>query len=529
MDRGVDCDRVAVTARFGRGLLIAVPVVFLGYFFVYPVAAILIEALRGGGGWAFLGSASVRGAVWFTVWQAAVSTLLVIVAAMPLTWVSSTFRFPGRRTVMALVTVPFVLPSVVVASAFIALGLRDSVTAILLAHTFFNVSVVVRTVTTVWARLDRTPIEAARTLGASAWGAFRGVTLPLLGPSIAAASSIVFLLSFTSFGIVLILGGLRLRTIEVEIYQRVTTFLDLPAAGALALVQMVGIVGIMAVYARIQERRSRRVHLVAEDQVLRDPVGRERWWTWLIVVVTVGLTLVPPAVLVARSLRSSAAGWRFLGDPGVLAVDPVAAIGNSLQSAAIAAVIALAVGMPAAVLIARGVAGWGRWIDVVVMLPLGTSAVTIGLGFLVALDRPVDLRTAPIIVPIAHALVAIPFVVRAVLPTIRSIRSSLRDAAAVLGASPSRVWREVDLPLMSRAVAVAGGFAAAVSLGEFGATAFIVRPSTATVPTLIFRLLGRPGAVTFSAAMAMAVILMVMVAGLVMALDRARAGELGSF
>lgn len=470
-----------------------------------------------------------EGALWFTIWQAAASTVLVLAVAFPLTWVLSTFRFPGRRLVLAIVTVPFVLPSVVVASAFIALGMRDSVTAILLAHAFFNVSVVVRTVTTVWARLDRTPIEAARTLGASPWQAFRRVTLPLVAPSIAAASSIVFLLCFTSFGIVLILGGLRLRTIEVEIYQRVTTFLDLPAAGALAVVQMVGIVGIMAIYARLQERRSRRVHLVAEDQVLRPPVGNERWWAGLIVTATVGLTLVPPAVLVARSFRSSAAGWRFLADPGALAVDPAAAIGNSLRSAVIAALIALVVGVPAAMLIARGAKGWGRWIDVVVMLPLGTSAVTVGLGFLVALDRPIDLRTAPMLVPIAHALVAVPFVVRAILPTIRSIRTSLRDAAAVLGASPARVWREIDLPLMSRAVAVAGGFAAAVSLGEFGATAFIVRPSTVTVPTLIFRLLGRPGTVTFSAAMAMAVILMVMVAGLVMALDRTRAGELGSF
>jgi thiamine transport system permease protein len=241
------------------------------------------------------------------------------------------------------------------------------------------------------------------------------------------------------------------------------------------------------------------------------------------------MVLVPPAVLVARSLRGGAAGWRFLASPAPLAIDPGAAITNSLQSAGIAALIALFVGVPAATTIARAAPSWGRWVDVVVMLPLGTSAVTIGLGFLVALDRPVDLRTAPIIVPIAHALVAIPFVVRAILPTIRSIRSVLRDAAAVLGASPGQVWREIDLPLMARAVTVAGGFAAAVSLGEFGATAFIVRPGTVTVPTLIYRLLGRPGAVTFSGAMAMSVILMVMVAGLVMALDRLRAGELGSF
>lgn len=513
----------------GRVALVAVPALFLGYFFVYPVASILVEAASGEGGLSFLTRASTAGTIWFTLWQAAASTVLTLLVAFPLTWVVSTFDFPGRRWVMAIVTVPFVLPSVVVASAFIALGLRNSIGAILLAHVFFNVSVVVRTVSTVWARLDRAPIEAARTLGASPWTAFRKITLPILGPSVAAASSIVFLLCFTSFGIVLLLGGLRLRTIEVEIYQRVTTFLDLPAAGALALVQLIGITAVMALYAGLQERRSRRVHLRAESQVLRSPRRKEHAWVWTIVGTTLALTLVPPAVLIARSLRTGGAGWRFLVDTGPLAVDPGAAITNSLQSAAIAASIALIIGIPAAVVVARAAPTWGRWIDVVVMLPLGTSAVTIGLGFLVALDRPIDLRTAPIIVPIAHALVAIPFVVRAVLPTIRSIRTVLRDAAAVLGASPSRVWREIDLPLMARAVGVAGGFAAAVSLGEFGATAFIVRPGTITVPTLIYQLLGRPGAITFSGAMAMSVVLMVLVAALVMSLDRLRAGELGAF
>jgi thiamine transport system permease protein len=517
-----------VRSALGRAALIGLPVLFLGYFFVYPVASIIIEATTGDGLRYLLGASAAR-AIWFTLWQATVSTVLTVAAALPLTWVVSTFDFPGRRWVMAIVTVPFVLPSVVVASAFIALDLRDSVTAILLAHVFFNVSVVVRTVTTVWARLDRTPVDAARTLGASPIQAFRRVTFPLLAPSVAAASSIVFLLCFTSFGIILLLGGLRYRTIEVEIYQRVTTFLDLPAAGSLALLQLVGITSVMIAYARLQERRSRHLPLRAESQVLRSPRGHERTAMWTITAATVGLVLVPPAVLVARSFRSNAAGWRFLIDPVVLAIDPAAAMSNSLRAAAIAAVLAVAIGVPAAMVVARSAPRWGRWLDVVVMLPLGTSAVTIGLGFLIALDRPVDLRTSPWLVPIAHALVAIPFVVRAVLPTIRSIRTVLRDAAAVLGASPRRVWRSIDLPLMSRAVAVAGGFAAAVSLGEFGATAFIVRPATITIPTLIYRLLGRPGAVTFSGAMAMSVILMVMVAGLVMALDRARAGDLGSF
>ena len=146
------------------------------------------------------------------------------------------------------------------------------------------------------------------------------------------------------------------------------------------------------------------------------------------------------------------------------------------------------------------------------MLPLGTSAVTIGFGFLLALDRPIDLRGTVALVPLAHALVAIPFVVRVTLPLLRSIKRELREAAAVLGASPARVWREIDLPIVARALAVGAGFAAVVSLGEFGATSFVVRPASMTVPALIFRYLGRPGSSSFATAMALAVVLAVITA-----------------
>src|SRR6185312_16952765 len=128
-------------------------------------------------------------------------------------------------------------------------------------------------------------------------------------------------------------------------------------------------------------------------------------------------------------------------------------------------------------------------------------AVTIGFGFLVALDRwPVDLRAKAILVPIAQAVVAIPFVIRAVVPALRSIDPRLRDAASMLGASPRRVWREVDLPITARAFAVAAGFCAAVSLGEFGATLFIVRPDWPTVPIAISRFLGKVGQIYFDQA-----------------------------
>ena len=163
-------------------------------------------------------------------------------------------------------------------------------------------------------------------------------------------------------------------------------------------------------------------------------------------------------------------------------------------------------------------------------LPLGVSAVTVGFGFLIALDEPpLDLRTSWILVPIAQALVAIPFVVRTMTPILRSIDPRLREAAATLGASPVRVWREVDLPIVARAALVAAGFAFAISLGEFGATVFIVRPEHPTLPVEIFRLLGRPGELNFGAAMAASVILMALTAVAIAGIERFRVGTVGEF
>ncbi len=523
----ITSDRGGASGRW-RVLAALAPAVFIIALFAYPVGRILVLALGEGGGFAeVLGDGRIRSSLWFTLWQAAASTVLTVIAALPLTWVVSRFDFPGRSLVRAAVTVPFVLPTVVVGVAFAATGMTGSLAAILAAHVFYNLAVVVRTVGGVWSRLDPSLVAAARTMGASPWMAFRTVTVPLLAPALAAASSIVFLFSFTSFGVVLILGGLRYRTLEVEIYQQAMTFLDLPAAGALAVLQLMGVVAVMAVYSRYQETRAVRFRMVSESEALRRPVtGRQRIAVAGIVVATVGLQLTPLAVLVARSLADGAAGWRFLAHSGPLAIDPLGAVGASLRIALFATAIAVVIGGMAATVIAARGDGFTRVFDVVLMLPLGTSAVTIGLGFLVALG---PLRTSPWLIPLAHALVAIPFVVRATVPTLRSIRSDLREAAAVLGAPPRRVWREIDLPIVARALAVGAGFAAAVSLGEFGATSFIVRPDTLTVPTMIFRLLGRPGAVTYAGAMAAAVLLMVTTTLLILTVDRLRSNDVGTF
>jgi len=185
--------------------------------------------------------------------------------------------------------------------------------------------------------------------------------------------------------------------------------------------------------------------------------------------------------------------------------------------------------LAAAVVISRSPGRSGARLDTLLMLPLGTSAVTIGLGFLVAFGWPIDLRTSRWLIPIAHALVAIPFVIRTATPVLRSVRARLREAAAVLGASPRQVFREVELPIVSRAALVGAGFAFAVSLGEFGATAFLVRPNRPTIPTAIFRLLSQPGQATFGQAMALSTVLMVLTTAIIMAIDRYRIAGLGEF
>jgi thiamine transport system permease protein len=248
---------------------------------------------------------------------------------------------------------------------------------------------------------------------------------------------------------------------------------------------------------------------------------------WAILSVSLGLLSIPLIGLVGASLAGNGIGWRSLFTDTPSAVEPLPAIGNSLGYAVVASAIAVLVGGLAASWLSnrRG----GAWFDLLLMLPLGTSAVTIGFGFLLALDRPFDLRGTAALVPLAHALVAIPFVVRATLPLLRSIKRELREAAAVLGASPARVWREVDLPIVARALAVGAGFAAVVSLGEFGATSFVVRPASTTVPALIFRYLGRPGSSSFATAMALAVVLAAMTAIIILLIDRVRGTEAGMF
>ena len=535
---------VTVMSRLTRWVTVLVPGAFLALFFIYPVVSVLGRGLGRDGLDAFgdlASSGRIRDTIWFTVWQAVVSTAITVAVALPAAGIVARLSGRRQRLVRALVTVPFVLPTVVVAGAFEglfdrfgldsgAIRLRHTVWAVLLAHVFFNYAVIVRAVGSYWSGLDGRLEDQARILGASRWQTFREITLPRLRPALLASSAIVFLFSFTSFGVVLILGGPRRATIETEIYRFAVTRSDLSSAAAMAVVQLVAVLALIMVTTRLERRRP-----VTVVQPQRASLAVTRRWLGANVLVAMLLLGAPIGTLIERSVsvgdRYGLDNYRALGERvQQLPAPATTALWNSLVFAVVATSIASVVGMLASVVVLHGTRWLRHIFDLGLTLPLGTSAVTIGFGILIALDEPpLDLRTSWWIVPIAHALVGTPFVVRSVVPALRAIDPSLREAAAVLGAAPGRVRREIDVPIGMRGLVVGAGFAFAVSLGEFGAPSFIPRRADLlTAPVALFRLLGTPGEQLRGQAMALAVIIMVMVATAVLLIESARSSNDGS-
>ena len=543
--------------------LAIVPILFLTLFFFYPLANILRISLTGevgvqdGGVLALLQRPFVWRILWFTTWQAVASTLLTLAAGLPLAYVFAHFDFTGKSVLRALTTIPFVMPTVVVAAAFMSLlgrtgllnqwlqaifnldqpplSLEQTIWIILLAHAFYNVTVIVRTVGGFWANLNPAITEAASVLGASGPRLFIYVTLPLLMPSIAAASLLVFLFCFTSFGVVLILGGLRFATIEVEIYRQAVSLFNLRAAAVLSLIQMIITFTVMSVYTRLQAHTSIPLDMRPRSVTARRPVTiAERAVVAASAAFMLFVLLAPLVALVYQSFTLGGQGptldyYRELTlnrRQSAFYVNPLVAVRNSLFFASVTVLLSLVLGAISAYLLARPASRLSAVLDPVFLLPLGTSAVTLGYGYIISMGA---MRTSLWLVPIAHTLIAMPFVVRTVLPALRGIDPRLRESAMVMGASPRRTWREVDVPILARTLAVGAAFAFTISLGEFGATLLVSRPDLPTMPVVIYRALSRPGLLNYGQALAMSAILMGVSAFGLVAIERFRFQDIGEF
>ena len=503
-----------------------IPTAFLAVFLAYPLMVLTArvgstEGLRG------LLESSVWQVAALAAMQAVASTAIALVVGLPIANVVSRYRFRGRALAQALVTVPFVLPTVVVALAFRSLlgsGVPQGVALVVIAHAYVNLAVVARIVGSRWAQHDSNAENVARTLGATRWQAFTTVTLPMLRPAIASSAAVVFVFSFTSLGIVLLLGDSTTRTLESQILRQTSVLLDFAGASATAVIQLV-LVSVILVAGAFGGRHSARRRMrpitlrTADSAGGRAGVLATATGTYLVV-------LAPIAALVIGSLRSGSgwtlAWWEAIGsvDAGTTRIgSPISALGTSIGYALVAGAVASLVGGLAAIAVLSR--GRTRLVTLLAIVPLGISSATLGLGTLLAFGRPpLDLRGSGLLVPIAHSLVAVPLVVAVVAPALRGTDARTAYVASSLGAAPSRAFLTAYGPVLRVVMLASAGLAFAVSLGEFGAAAFLTRAGSPTVPVQIVRLLSRPGEQSYGVAAVLAVVLVVLTLVAVLLVDR---------
>ncbi len=483
----------------------------LALLYAYPVIRILIEGFR----WSAVTEVTTDNRLWkvawFSLWQAALSTLGVLVVAVPLAAVLARRRVLGRRIMLAAIAAPFTLPTVVVAAALretLPGRFETGVVAIICAHMFYNIGAATLIVLPRFESVDRSLVDAARTLGATRRRAFRTIELPLVMTAIRSAALLIFTLCFTSFGVVIILGGARRTTIDVEIYRQALQRLRLDRAAVLAILQLI-------MLAALAYAATRSPTPTTGNRTQRTQRGKVHRGANTALLVVVGLLLLPLGFLVRRSMQEPSGGVGFANFRALTKVTtgsgllnpPLQSFVISARTAVLAATLAMLIGGALAIA-SRETGRVSSTFRVIGSLPLATSSVQLGLGFLIAFAAaPIAWRSRWFAVPLVQAVIAVPFVIRQISPSLDAVPPDLRRAAMTLGASPWRAWATIDARLATQAWASAYAIALAVALGEFGAATFLARPDTATVPVAIARLSGRPGAVVQGQAAALSVLL----------------------
>jgi thiamine transport system permease protein len=551
--------RVSVSPWLKRIALWFLPFSFLAIAFFYPLSRILILTFNPQA----LTSQNILLAFrvsLFTFYQATLSTLLTLLLGLPAAYLFARYDFRGKSLLRALTAVPFMLPTVVVAAGFSALlgprGLIHSLfplfsfpfigtlSAILIAHVFYNTTIIIRVVGNALSSLDAKLEQAARSLGADSLHVWWNVIFPLLRPSLLASALLVFLFDFTSFGVILLLGGSKFATLEVEIYLRILKLPDLPLAALLSVIQLLCTLTFSILYTRGVARSTvKTAPRSAQSNIRKPKTFREKLFITSFVLLLASFFLLPLSALPFRSL------FRLEGDRGqrgeveygfttdyytelfvnrrgsVFYVPPIRATVNSLGYAVTTVALSLLFAFPAAVALARP-SRLEKILEPLIILPLGASTVMLGLGFIISFG---SWLISPWLVPFAHTLVALPFVIRTLQPAIASIPERLHQAASSLGASPFEVWKNIDLPILRRATLAAATFAFTISLGEFGATLLISRPEYPTIPVAIERFLSQPGGLNYGQAMAMGTILMLLTVASILLIEKIRIPGWGEF
>ncbi|WP_048146673.1 ABC transporter permease [Pyrococcus abyssi] len=502
--------------------LILIPMLLLLSLFYVPMVRVISLGFSLTSLLSVLSDEYYRRVIAFTFVQALLSTLATLAVGIPGAYVFSHYDFPGKRFLRSLITVPFVMPSVIVALGFIiifgksgplgGLGILYNWKAIILAHVFYNYPVVVRVIASSWERINPHYKEAAMSLGAKGFVVFRKITLPLLLPSILVASLLTFTFCFMSFSIPLILGGYKYATIEVAIFSSAMMLLDFKTSSSLALIQLTISAILMYIYAKLIERYSREEEqrvLIAKKRLKLDIEGIAILVYFIFVLVFI---ISPLFAVIYKALmfndRLSLEWFRraFSEEYNpMFGTSSLMTILNTLKFGFIAVLIAVILALPLARVIAREKFRGKGLLEVFATLPLASSSVMLGLGYLLAF-RDTSLYGHWLLIALAHATVAYPFAFRTISISIRKIKKNLLEASLTLGASEALSFLKVELPLIVNGILVASIFSFAISAAELATTYMLASPENTTLTLAIYKFISSR---QFGPASALSVVLMI--------------------
>lgn len=500
-------------------LLALLPLGFLAVMVVAPLLALAFYESGGGVVWQVLQDGYIQRRIGWTALQAVLTCILTLLLGVPAAWTLARLDFPGRKWVLRLLMLPFVMPTLVAGMGVLALfgprgllwaGWEDTPYLLLYGNVFFNLPVLIRAAYQGFLQVPATRLQTARTLGAGTWQRFWHVERPVLLPWLAGGMCLVFLYCFSGFGLALLLGGSRYATIEVEIYQLIAYELDMGTASVLVwlVLLITALAGIAYAWLSRRAASGRNIRPLPPE-LPHTPADKAMLFSTLVLLC---FCCALPLLAVCFQAASAGSSWQVL-----LEADTVAAAWNTVRFTFSAMIAAVLLGILHAALARRAV-----WVRGLTFLPFMVSPVCVAFGLL--LLYPEWTASLPLLVA-TYALLAYPFIIKDILAAWDALPANYAAAARSMGANPFQTAFYVTAPLLLPSLRRGLTLAAATCVGEFAATLFLSRPEWQTLTTLIYRYLGTAGSDNHGRAMVLTAVLMLLALMVFLLLDSAEQAE----
>ncbi len=474
----------------------------------------------------------------FSFFQAFLSSFLCLIIGFPVGYILAKYDFKGKKIILSILTVPFVLPPIVILLGFIivfgpegwinsfwmnSLGFNSplisifgSIEGIIIAHVFYNVSVIIRMTIPAWQNIDHEMINVAKTMGASRKEIFFVIILPQIKNSLISALLLVFTYCFNSFAIILYLGEVKYQTLEVRIYKLMTGSLDFSAGASIAIIQLIINVIIIAFYLNF-EQKTRKMAIGKEKsfsiekiKIIKSKIFLKNNFFILLIILFLSIilifTLLPLIAVIITSFipysDNISIFWGYSQIFGenyhpLLDDSPIKILINTLVFAGLATLLTLFLSICFVYIVRNKIVNstkekkkTNKLVNLLIILPMATSSITLAFGLFLQFQNSILYPDYVwVIVIAAHVLISVPFTTRSIISSYNRIDIEMLHVATTLGASRFQIFRKIELPLVKKGIIVGCIFAFAISIGEFGATKMLVRSDYNTLSVGISKLL----------------------------------------